>query len=61
MHQLYMDKVHVSYEKRAKQEKILEVMKEQIINGESQRRIVQEQLARDRYIQNKEIHDTLTD
>lgn len=61
MHQLYMDKVHVSYEKRAKQEKVIEAIQDQIINGESQRRIAQEQQARDRYIQNKEMLDTLTD
>lgn len=51
----------MSYEKRVKQEKILDVMREQIINGESQKRIAQEQQARDKYIQNKEAHDTLTD
>lgn len=33
MHQLYLDKVHVSYEKRARNDKILDLMKNQLENG----------------------------
>jgi len=38
MHQLYKDKIHISYEKRAKADKILDLMKDQLANGESMRR-----------------------
>jgi len=39
MHQLYKDKVHISYEKRAKADKILALMKNQLEQGESMRRL----------------------
>ncbi|CDW75556.1 UNKNOWN [Stylonychia lemnae] len=61
MHSIYQDKVHVSYEKRAKQDKIHEHIKEQIENGESIRRINQEQKALEKYIKKKEVEDKLAD
>jgi hypothetical protein len=42
MHSIYQEKVHLSHAKRAKQDKILEHIRDQIENGVSMKRINQE-------------------
>ncbi len=61
MHELYKDKIHVSYERRVKADKIIDLMKDQLANGESMRRLNQEEQAMMKYIANKELYDTLND
>jgi hypothetical protein len=54
MYALYQDKKHASYDKRAKQDKVLEVMKDQILFGETMKRIMNEEKAQQKYIQEQE-------
>lgn len=61
MYALYQDKRHASYDKRIKQDKIMEVMKDQILFGESMKRIMNEEKTHQKYIKDKEISDTLKD
>ena len=61
MYALYQDKRHASYDKRIKQDKILEVMKDQILYGDSMKRIMNEEKVLHKYIKDKEMSDTLND
>ena len=61
MYALYQDKRHASYDKRVKQDKIMEVIKDQILFGESMKRIMNEEKTLQKYIKDKEVSDTLKD
>ena len=59
MHQIYEEKKHISYEKRAKNDKILELMKERLEQGESFKRQTQEEQAMQNYVSKKEQADKI--
>lgn len=61
MAQIYQEKTHKSYEKRARQEKILQLMQDQLVGGETMKRLVQEEKAMNKYIQHKEKLDKADD
>ena len=61
MYALYQDKRHASYDKRIKQDKIMEVMRDQILYGDSMKRIMNEEKVLQKYIKDKEMSDTFKD
>ena len=57
MTQLYEEKKHCSYEKRAKTDKILALMVGKLESGDTMKRYVQEEKARSQHVEKKEWAD----
>jgi hypothetical protein len=57
MAQIYEVKQHVSYAKREKNDKMVDMMKDQLLEGNTMKKLQKEEKAISNFVKNKEKHD----
>ena len=61
MQAIYEVKKHISYEKREQNDKVMGLMMDKLTEGQTNKRIQQEEKAMNNYIKNKEFNDMVAE